>query len=308
MGFFSDTIDQIRLVTNEPSLDAKYSDAELVSLISQAFYTVWNEINRVSTHQVVIRTDISVTATQQRYILPPSMTKLVDIQRLNDDGSILCRYNPSNIRNPAWPNLRLEGNTLYFTEATGAAYTLRLLWIPSGYVALHYGTLEDITNNTDDCDVTLATTPTGGTRDLRPNAYAGCMFRILTSGGDGEGAVQDRIIHTYDPQTKIAVVEPAYESGMVPEATITYEITPMRSDELVMPIAEFVSRKIVGWEGDYKRYRTIDLDYKRDIRTARLLESCYDLIQGHYMRIDTARVPKVIPSTLQRLDGHIGAL
>jgi len=310
MPFIAEVITQIRDETDEPSTNAKYTDAKLVNYISKAFSCVWNDINRVSKHVVVVQFDITVTTDKSTYVLPPTAGRIIDLQWIATDGTTIYQYfNTSSHKQPTAPGMVLDGNTIRFQTTPPDAFTLRVLFAPSGLVHLHYGTDADsvtsITNSTsnENCVIVVKSAPTAGTRDLRDNAYAGCIFRLLTAGVGGAGMIQDRVIRAYDPQTYTFTVAPEYETADLPTVTgATYEITPLMADDLAWPVSLYVSRHLVALEGDRPRYSLINTEYNRAIREVRLREALFDTIRGSFMNVSTIRSPHVINAELGRID------
>jgi len=205
---------------------------------------------------------------------------------------------------PTAPNITFEGNILRFLSDPTTDYTIRLHAVPSGYVELNRGPVTSITNDlvANTCAVVIPAAPTVGVLDQRPNAYAGCMFRLLTAGGLGAGIVQDRVVQSYDPFTRTFTLAPAYAAATLPVTPATYEITPLCADDLEWALSKYVSRTIVGNEGDMKRYKLLDIEFLRAIRESRLREAHFDTIQGSQSRIAVVRSDsQAISSVLKRL-------
>lgn len=310
MSFLSETITNIRENTDEPADSAKFTDARLVSLISRAFGHVFTDINRISKHKTVVRYDLSILPNVSIYALPPTMKRIVDIQRVDSSGNIVQRYEPSSSLNPAWPGFAFEGSNLVFMNGytPTESYTLRIMYNPTGFVDLCTGAVTTITNGTTSASVVVNGSPTTGTLDLRENAYAGHVFRMLTCGGTGAGMVIDRIITAYDPQTQTFTVSPAYASGAVPATPATYEIVPLAFDEMAEVVGLYVSRSIIQLSGDHKRYSLTNLAYKQAIRDIRLDLAHYDGISGLVFPTVSARSGNRTRNAWNRLDSPTGGL
>lgn len=183
MPFLADCIADIRRATDEPATNPKYTAAILEDMISKAYSGVWQDINRLSRRKTVVRLDLGITANIDAYVLPPTCTRIIDMQQLDTAGNVLSRFNPSSHLNPIWPGMVYEGNTLYFQDPPVSSWTLRILYEPSGFVWIHDGALlnvDDDAGTVNRCRLALANVPANGTLDLRENAYAGCILRILS--------------------------------------------------------------------------------------------------------------------------------
>jgi len=309
MAFLADVITEVRLATDEPATTAKYTDAILLGMISKAFAAVWNDINRVSQHPAVVLYDLSIVAGTSVYMLPATVGRIIDLQWISTAGELLQHFQPSSHPMPTTPGIVLDGNTIRFQTEPASSYTLRIAYVPSGFVHLHYGTITtalsgSITNNLTDneCVIIVDTSGATGTRDLRPEAYTGCVFRLLTAGTAGAGVVQDRLIRAYNPKTLSFTVAPAYTAAWLPAVSATYEVTPLMAEEIVLPVGLYVARLIIGYEGDKVRYATVNTEYNRAIRDARLRESHFEVIRGMGFNVATAWSPHVIGSYTGRID------
>ncbi len=300
-SFLAACIARIREYTSEPSSNAKFTDAVLCKSISQAFSEVWSDLTRIRSNKIGVRFDLSIVTGTTEYILPPTLGRIVDMQELNTSGNIVRRHSPSHHRQEAFPGFLFEGNVLRLQDDPNDSYTLRLIAEPSNFVWLCNGTVTTITNDTtnNDCDIVIPAAPTTGTLDQRPNSYAGCVFRLLTSSGSGAGIIQDRTVKSYTPSTRTLVVLPDYDD--VPTTPATFEIVPQGADDLLEPVALLVARRIVGTEGDNSRYKILNTEYHASLRSARLDGAAFQVINPHSMRRDTGRHPNVISSRIRRL-------
>ena len=296
-GFLTRTISRVRTFTDEPSSNAKYTDAKILDLVESSWADVLEEINRNASAPVRVRHDLAIdTATglnANTYILPPTIGRLFQIDKVDSNGNVEWTIVPRSPWNPAGPAVLLEGNCLTISPDWGAgSYTLRLTYMPVGDVRLHEGTIaasaitNDATANT--CAVMLASSPDTGSLDTRPNAYAGSVLRILGDGGTGatNDYVQERVIRSYDVETRTATVSPALT--YVPTGTeVTYEIAPLLANAFDIVVALDVASMILGIEGDPKREKSTALQYARKIRTIRLNAAAYESIVGQHFQRDT---------------------
>jgi len=306
-AFLDTSLTLIRRYADEPSTNAKYSDSNVYDEIAMAFSKVWQSITRNTRHPAVVSYDVTVTVDTEVYVLPPTLSRILDMAWVDATTNEVTEWiRPSERLAPTYPHITFEGNIIRFMHNQGpiANFTLRLWAKPTGWVALHRGAPTSITNDTssNNCAIVLPATPTIGTLDHRPNAYAGCIFRLLTASDDGAGIVQDRVITAYDASTRTLTVEPAYATATLPTTPATYEITPLAGDDLLEPISLLVARKLVMAEGDDDRSARLDLLYKEAILETRLRESHYETILGSHFRVDVLRSKNRTGSMFHRLD------
>jgi len=291
-SFIARTISRIRDATDEPSTNAKWTDTKLLDLIEIAYAKTLADVNRVSQRPVIVRFDLTVTASVDKYVLPPVIGRIMAMQYVDSNDVVLKNYYPGDGRHPSYSGLSIEGNVVYFQDVDQAAHTLRIMFVPINCIKLHTHTIlgTGIANSTanNNAVITLPTAVsiTTGSLDSRPNAYVGSVFRINSVSEAARDFSQDRVITAYDVTTRKATVEPAYTAALLPgdADTVTYEIAPILTEQLDIAIALYVARYIVGVEGDRDRYRIIDTEYVRTAREVRLNEAHYNMIQGHVMK------------------------
>jgi hypothetical protein len=273
-SFIERTRDSIREIAGEPTVHAKYSDDRLLTWIEQAYAHLLGEIGRRASNPLVVRFDIPLSTDTRVYTLPPIVQRVLDLEMLDESGNTVWYERPRSRYNPAGPNLVFEASTIRFTKDLTNGYTLRVHFIPSGCVALHTGavaSVDDVPRITNDpatntATVVLAETPTAGTVDRRPNAYAGSIFRVLSDTGDAN-YIQDRIITAYNVATRTATLSPAFVDGFVPTGDeVLYEIAPPIERAMDIVIATYVARTLCGIEGDAARFRTLSQLYAEQVR------------------------------------------
>lgn len=294
-GFLTRTISRIRLFTGEPSVNAKYSDAELIDLIESAWgVVIADELLRVSDHPVCAEATLSVAANTQKYILPPTMSEILMIGEQDSTTKLFTSdHVPRSRFNPSGPGWALNGNVLEFTPLPTNTVTLVIAYIPGGDVRLHHGTAQAAAAGT----ITLATSPTVGAIDERPNAYVGCMVRLLDSSGGSATPLaigEERIITAYNKSTKVATVSPNWTT--TPAGTLTYEVAPLLSSMADMVVACYVAQLIVGLEGNARRQATMEKEFQRMMRGLRLKVGKLEMRRGTRFQHDTASNPLYLAS------------
>ena len=307
-GFLTRTLSRIRLFTDEPSINAKYTDDNLLDLIESSWADILQELNRNSSAPIVVRHDVSVstdaTLDGNTHLLPPTVGQVLRLSKVcSTTGRVEWEMMPRSRWNPAGHGIIVEGNTIQFTPYWDrGSYTLRLTYIPKGDLRLHEGTFDNsgdvaITNDTDanQAEVILASSPGTGTLDIRPNAYAGSVLRILGDVGGSPTAdyVQERIIRSYDVTTRTATVAPALT--YVPSGTtVPYEIAPLLGQALDIVVALDVAAQVIGIEGDAKRAASTERQYARKMRTLRLNAANLEAIVGQRFQHDTTHAERFI--------------
>ena len=228
-------IDRIRGYLDDPDIDAKYSDDFIVRhVIGPCMTDVVSRLNHNWDNPVVVRHIAGVCAGQSYYQLPPSIGEIWRICTTDDQGNIVDDYKPRGEWNPRGPLWSLEGNLLSFRPTLSNDVCLEIFYVPNGDVSPHMGTGHwDAENKV----FTFGSTPSLGSIDRRPNAYAGQVLRILPT----DTYVEERVIGVHD--VVHGVVQPRisfhHESGEYP-----YEIAPIGAQSLYEAIASAGALKL----------------------------------------------------------------
>ena len=287
-GFLTRSINRVRRYTDEPSTNAKWTDSDIIDEIESSWADTLSEINRLTTAPIVVRHDLNFQPSQNMYVLPPTVGRILQLAKINSTtGVIEWRLRPRSRFNPSGPGIIIEGNVIRVEPNwTEGNETLRLVYMLSGDLRLHSGTAETITNDSTNhnCAVVLAETVTVGERDVRANAYAGCILRVLTATTNDYG--QERIITSYDHTTRTATLEPEYAD--VPGGTVTYEVVPMVIGKSFDKVCSLdVAATILGIEGDQARAASVEKQFARKMRQIRLDQSAIESIVGSHFQSDT---------------------
>lgn len=282
-SFLARTRANIREFAGEPGIHAKYSDARLLDWIEMAFSKVFGALSRRADNPICLTYDITLSSGQPHYQLPPTCQRVLQAQvfTAEDMDNPVWELHPRARSHPAGYNIVFEHTTVRLSPTTIAqldGYVLRVTFVPSGCVKLHTASIDtddddddtgNITNGTTTATVVLPTqtniNATGaGTLDLRPNAYAGSIFRVLAAGA--ANYVQERLITAYDVTTRTLTLSPQFDAGLVPatdaDTNVVYEIAPPLVEQFDAVIAAWVAMMIVGLEGDKARYGGIATLYQ----------------------------------------------
>lgn len=260
-GFLSDCVTLIRQITDEPSSTPKYTDADLVEYIHSAFDVILADLNVNSDHPILVRTTISVTVGQQDYLLPPNVGEVWRLAKIDSTTNLpLWDVWPTTEFNFYGGGFTVEGNVLRLRQKPTQADTLEVLFVPNGEPAIHKGTATSGTSST----IVLASTPTDGSLDARPAAYAGYVVRILS----GTGAGQERILSAYDESTRTGTVRPDW--SVAPDATSVYEVVPQFSRLLKHVVCLQAASDILSNEANHKRLSGVTQRLQVKMRALRL--------------------------------------
>ena len=278
-GFVTRTISWARKFTDKPEASDKYTDSNIIDLMGVCYAQILGEINRNAPWPVTARFDITISGygDDQYYSLPIGMGKILRISILNDDGDQeLYNIEARGRLHPYGPGFSVEGNTLFVkADAFSDDDIIRFEYAPSGIAKLHEGTFAETVYDATALTVTLSATPTKGDLDIRSNAYAGCMLRVLGSDDGGGGGItnvgQERIITAHAAATGVVTLSHALSPAPATGDTMTYEIAPSGlNDGLDMVIAVRVAMYILGAEGSPARYRSMVDLYRQLVRDVRL--------------------------------------
>lgn len=251
--------EKVRHYLDDPDIDAKYDDNYLVRFfLSSAMSDVIGRVSMMADNQIICMLTISVVNGTTYYKLPPSVKQVlrIGVQDPNT-GWFTEDFRPRNEFHLAGPGWALEGNLLAFRPTPSESKNYLVMYVPSGDIAAHHGTLGTINANGT---FTLGT-PNIGSLDKRDNAYAGSYIRIL-----GANITDELIITSHDPITGIMTLRnpPANAAG-----TYTYEVIPF----LMEPMTDAISisaamRAGVGRKINQVTMQNLALAYKQAIKTS----------------------------------------
>jgi hypothetical protein len=298
MPFLSDTITRIRLLADEPSSSAKYSDSDIIRFIETDWSIINRELARLADNPILSRATITLDGTIQVYQLPPVIDRVIRIGEVRDNNTFKALYQTGGAWSPFSRGIALEGKTLKLDpNYEGESRTLVIDYVASGAVRLHYGTCTIDTANSDTTEtvLVLGATPTAGTLDQRAHAYVGQTLRILADT-PSDVYEQESPCTAYDVTTRKLTVQPALDndlltSGYTGATSFNYEIAPPLGVVDAEVIAYGVAMRMMSTEGDNRRnaYRE---EYNRLMRELRLTASTYDTLSGNTFRPDSVLNPR----------------
>lgn len=273
-GFLGDVIDRIRKYASEPSLDAAYSNTDLIRMIQDAWTEVYRETCMVADWQQWVRYTLTIAAATTEYALPPNFDQILKLEKMDESGEgvVLWEFNPRHPLSPYGPGWSIEGTTLRLEPKWSNAETLRLSYRPTGQVSVHEADATVWTSTT----ITFPSTVSVGSLDKRVNAYAGYIIRPITGTlPSGSFYQQERTITSYDPNTRIATFSPAW-SPLYNGATLTYEVLPQSADAFRKVIALKVARLLAVSRANNERATMLNTEYQDAKR----------LLQAHFANMN----------------------
>lgn len=275
-SFLDRAIKDVRRYVDEPSVNAKYTDAVLVEKIEQCYATVIGDINRVRTSPVVARLSITMVAGQYTYPLPPTIGSVWSMYNEDTSTGSKTFYVSKGVWNSAGRGLWIEGNNLKAQVGTFAAGVIVTLeYIPNGTARLHNAAPNTTTGGTVNLAGTIITLGTAdtGVIDTRRYAYVGSVFRVLTHAVAAYAEEQERVIIAYTNTAGVfaATLDVALSPNPYNQTgAITYEIAPAINRGLDHVVALYLAVVITALEGDYGRNQMITRLYNQAVRAVRL--------------------------------------
>jgi len=295
-SFLARTIEDFRDHTDEPSLNAKYTDAKLVRKIEQAYAAIVAEVNRNKTEPIVARFDVTYSASTAvtLHALPYFIGSIYAIYQESSLGND-CKvfYHARSRYNPYGRQVWVEGHTLHIQpNVIGDGDVLTIEYVPTGTARLNNGTC---TVDSTGKIVTLGTTPTTGTLDTHKNAYAGMIFRIVSDTDSDYNYMQERTIISSDPTVPSVTLDVALDPNAgdgVHSGTTYYEIAPSIHYGLDHVVALYLAYWIVSIEGNINRSRLLLNMYRNAIRNLRLTSYYSNLTEAGKIRKDNYNNPR----------------
>lgn len=226
-------LERLRGYTDSP--DDKYSDAYLLNhIVMPEYVNVWSRLALSLENPIALRHRITTVANQQSYQLPPNVQEVWGVYSYDTSlDDITLEYRPRGSEFvPGGPGWRIEGNTLFFRPIPTADQDWDILYMPSGDFMMHYGTGTVDSTTT----ITLASSPSLGQLDRRENGYGGGILRVIKKADDSNLVVEERIIRSYNPTTRVATFDPALSTYTATDSVV-YEIVPVAAQTMSSAVA-----------------------------------------------------------------------
>lgn len=234
--------EHVRRYLDHPTVDAKYNDAYLVSnIIPPAIEHVFARNALGGDNPIRLTVPITLVANTAEYPLPATLGQLWRVYHLDTDGKMDAEIVPQNhyaLNGPGW---EIDGNVIRFNPAPTASEAGEVWYVEftsdCSYLP-HYSEASGAVAS-DNLTVTLASTPTLGSVDRRPNAYAGQMLRVLTASN---GVWQERVIASSTAgATPQVVLRNPFSPSLAGVTGLRYEIGPAMSFSLLQAISLYAT-------------------------------------------------------------------
>lgn len=276
LGSIRAAVKRVRQLVDEPSIEAKYSDRDIVDLLNESWSEVVGDVFACAQHPPYAQHDIQLSTSQYVYPLPASVGEIRRIAKFSDNDEVEWEILPEGLLNPSGYGIILDGNHLLrMRPEHGLSDVITIEYIPSGDITCHVGQviLSGATTTVFPVSPTAADVLLGDL-DGRPNAYAGCIFRWLSHGGTTSlkpagynvFPVQVRRIASYSVAAPSVTVVPAFDFDPTSlpnqELRSTYEIYPVEAPVIWPVIARHTARLISGMENKTGRFKTLTQLYE----------------------------------------------
>lgn len=268
-GFIARLIALVRKFVDDPAINPKWSNADILALCRKSWQQLWIDLNLSADNPITVRMDIEMTADVQEYAIPPTVGEILRLSAI-EPVSDLARWEvvPKSRYNPYGPGFMIEGNLIRLTPKWVFGDVMRFEYIPSGDVCPHEGTGSAVPPDDDHVEgqwFTLSLIPTAGVLDERQNAYGGYLIRFFTDDG-----IQECIIEQHDqPNNRVKLRIPT--NPVLPAATaIAYEVVPVFGFMFEFAIATLIARSIFACDANAERRKDFTSEYAETIRGLQL--------------------------------------
>ncbi len=270
--FLTRALADFRRYSDEPEINAKYTDGVVYQKIEEAYAHVLAEINRNHTQPIVARFEVTYVADQENYALPYTIGSIYAVYQKSTTGNSRVFYYSKGRENTWGRGVWVEGYTLHIMDTAGidAGDIITVEYTPAGIARMCNGT---VTIDSTGLLATLPSTPTTGTLDTHANAYAGSVFRIVHDTDSSYDYTQERTITAYDNVTRVCTLDVALSPNAgdgVQSGTTSGEIAPFIHMGMDHIVALYQAMLIVGIEGEMARANWLQKAYMNAIRNVRL--------------------------------------
>lgn len=267
-SFLMTVIERARFLLEEPGGDTQYPDSFIArQVIPPEFATVMNSLALGQENPILFRMTISLVDGTEYYVLPPCVRQVWRLGKYDSETGVITHdWYPRSDQSPMGKGWALEANTISFSPTPTSAEDWTLWYVPSSDYLCHQGS--GTVSGSLRTSIVLASTPTLGILDQRPNAYVGAVLRVIHTGAPW----QERVITSYDVATRTATVNIPFDSTGYPAAAaaITYEIAPIAWQSLWATIALRVAFQLgVARNVSEKKLGLLDGLFNRSLKSIR---------------------------------------
>ena len=284
-AFLTRMVNSIRTMTDEPTVNKKYSDAQLYDFIQESYIQILADVQHNSNTQIVSTYTFTYDSDIALYALPATTGTVLSIGQEDTTTGTRWFYEKGGQLSEYGSKVSLEGNFVRVQPGSIVNDATVTVW----YLADGCASLFNAASTTFDTTSVTFGTLNAGTRDVRPYAYVGSKLRVLN---DTVNSVeQERIItaqsgDTYEKYT----ISPAFSPALT--SPVEFEIIPDFPRTMDNVVAIKVAMRLVGVEGDTDRRRTLEKDYVDAKRTLIMSAAHKDFQQGSLRRNDGYQGPR----------------
>lgn len=277
-GVLAGAIRTIRRKVDEPDARAKYSDADILDMLNEAWQEVLPDLYGQAANPPLARYSVTLVSGQRYYNLPCTVGEIWSIAKRDSNNRIEWELRPQSRLSPLGQSISFEGTQRFLVDPEmGSGETIEFLYIPSGDCFMAAGVTSPLlcTHNSTTRQSTVGLIGTDatvslGSVDRRPNAYLGAVLNVWGSdGGNPSGysqfPVQTRIVKDYSVATGVLTVEPEFDvdlSAITPtNGVLKWEIYPMEASVVWPVLTRHVARQILADECKEKRYKIMTAQY-----------------------------------------------
>lgn len=276
-GTMSRIVAGVRKVVDEGAINSKYTNADIHSLICDAWAQMWIDLNLTSSTPTLCRMNLTIPANTFDVRLPPNIGEIRRLAKLSTNGIGTFEYlaESGSYRSPLGFTVRVEGTNLRITPTVDEAVTLQLDYIPGGSVCpIEVKVLDTKFDFTDTTAPTIdlrGCTEVLGSVETKENGYAGYLCRKLTEV-DGDSTErsdfyeEEALVESYDRATRTLTLQHAFNQQPTSGNLTTLELVPLTDRALVRLLTLCTSRMILTNEGESRKLRDVSDQYAESSR------------------------------------------
>jgi hypothetical protein len=287
-------VEKVRFLLNEPEVDARWPDAYLLNeVIQPAYVTVLSRLSLQQDNPPILRATLSLTNGQEFYELPTGCRAVVALGKIEDTSKkMTVDWLPGHLMSTWGIGWALVGNTIQFNPVPTTDETWTLWYIPSGDFFPHYATT-GVQSNTDDDNVfRVATAPSLGLSDLRPNAMAGGLLRCLLVGGVTYTVERMITASLYDGSACRVTLSHDLPTSLLSVTGVKYEVVPQGFPLMWKAVALYAACELaIARNVNAKEMRHLYLERDNTMKTLYDDLSSLNARMGKAMRKDTTDNP-----------------
>jgi len=280
-SFLNRMVSRIRLLLDEPAINQKYSTNEIILFIEEEYAKILQDLNRQETTQIVARYAFQTTSSITTYQLPATVGNILSVGTEDTVNGTKTFFGVGSRLDPQGINMQIENNMIRFQDGgvptTTSTTPVVVYYLPNQCARLFHGGVTAVLSASQ-LTFTIGISNDIGTIDQRPNAYAGCIGRILPT--TTSEVQQDRIIQSSSLSGGVLTITLESDYNPTPAGTPSFEIAPPFPQSLDNVVGSRVAFILAGNEGNKERVRTMALQFKSDMRALRLEQANKDTMTG----------------------------